>query len=512
MTRFARTRLTVVAAAAFVGGVVFAAGVNLTPFGYAQQRSGSTQPPAQATQAVNEASTAFVQIADAVRPAVVSISTERAARSRDQRRPRSQQVPPGFEDFFDQFDQRRQQPVEGSGSGFIVSKDGYILTNNHVVQDADRVNVTLLDKRVFRAKIVGRDPTTDVAVIKIEGDNFATIPLGNDGGARIGEWVLAVGNPLGLDFTVTAGIISAKGRSGSLRGLLASQYAIVDYIQTDAAINPGNSGGPLVNSRGEVIGINSAIASQTGFYSGYGFAIPVTLARDVMDDLIKYGRVRRAVLGVSINDVRPEDAQAAGLQEIRGAIVGGFTGDNSPAERAGLEPGDVIVAVEGKPVDRVATLQRLIREHQPGETVSLDVMRYGQRRSYKVRLIEAPADEENTVASRNSEEEATRPISSDKLGISIEPVTAERARQARLSEDQRGVLVTDVDPMGSSYRNLSPGDIITEIGTPSPRRAVRTVSEFEAVLNRASNGSLVSLLVYNVQAQQTRVVNLRIGQ
>jgi serine protease Do len=261
-----------------------------------------------------------------------------------------------------------------------------------------------------------------------------------------------------------------------------------------------------------VIGINSATASQTGFYSGYGFAIPVTLARDVMDDLIRYGRVRRAVLGVSINDVRPEDAQAAGLNEIRGAIIGGFTGDDSPAQRAGLEPGDVIVGVEGKAVDRVATLQRMIREHQPGETVALDVMRYGQRRSFKVRLIEAPADEENTIASREDSEDRTRPVTAEKLGISVEPISAERARQARLSEDQRGVLVTEVDPMGTAYRNLAQGDIITEIGTPSPRRSVRTVADLEGVLNAARNGALVSLLVYNVQAQQTRVVNLRIGQ
>ena len=208
--------------------------------------------------------------------------------------------------------------------------------------------MTLLDKRVFKAKVIGRDPTTDIAVIKIDGTGFPTINLGNDENSRVGEWVLAIGNPLGLDFTVTAGIISAKGRSGQLRNLYASQYAIVDYIQTDAAINPGNSGGPLVNSHGDVIGVNSAIASGTGYYSGYGFAIPISLAKTVMNDLIQYGRVRRAILGVSISDLRPEDAQAAGLKEIRGALVGGGTpGQASPAEKAGIEPGDVIVAIDG---------------------------------------------------------------------------------------------------------------------------------------------------------------------
>src|SRR6185312_4584603 len=218
--------------------------------------------------------------------------------------------------------------------------------NNHVVADADKLTVTLLDKRVFKAKVIGRDPTTDVAVIKIDGTGFPTINLGNDETSRVGEWVLAVGNPLGLDFTVTAGIISAKGRSGQLRNLYASQYAIVDYIQTDAAINPGNSGGPLVNSKGEVIGVNSAIASGTGYYSGYGFAIPITLAKSVMDDIIKYGTVKRAIVGVNLDEVDPATAKAAGLAHPAGAVITGYGEDtlNSPARKAGIELGDVVIA------------------------------------------------------------------------------------------------------------------------------------------------------------------------
>ncbi|HEV7702906.1 MAG TPA: trypsin-like peptidase domain-containing protein, partial [Gemmatimonadaceae bacterium] len=317
MTSRIATRLTVgaVAVAAFIGGLVVAAGFNLTPFGYAQQAGGGAKPPQAAVQQVTDASNAFVAIAEHVTPAVVSIQMERQARP--VKAPRGQQIPPGMEDFFKQFDprQQQQQPMEGSGSGFLVTQDGFILTNNHVVADADKLTVTLLDKRVFKAKVIGRDPTTDIAVIKIDGTNFPTISFGDDDKSRVGEWVLAIGNPLGLDFTVTAGIISAKGRSGQLRNLYASQYAIVDYIQTDAAINPGNSGGPLVNSHGDVIGVNSAIASGTGYYSGYGFAIPISLAKTVMNDLIQYGRVRRAILGVSITDLRPEDAQAAGLKE-----------------------------------------------------------------------------------------------------------------------------------------------------------------------------------------------------
>src|SRR5919199_1493329 len=393
----ARARLGVVAAAAFAGGLVVAAGFNLTPFGYAQQRGEPQKPPAQAVQQMTEASNSFVSIAEHVTPAVVSIQTERGAR--DIRRPRGQNLPPGLEDFFQQFDpNRRQPPMEGAGSGFIVSPDGYILTNNHVVADADRVNVTLLDKRVFKAKIVGRDPTTDVALIKIDGSGFPTLPLGDDGNAKSGEWGLASGTPPGLVFAAPAGIISAKGRSGQLRGLYPSQYAIVDYLQTDAAINPGNSGGPLVNTRGEVIGINSAIASPTGAYAGYGFAIPISLARSVMDDLIAHGRVERAALGISVRDAGPNDAAYVGLPSARGVLVQDFSDDRSPAKRVGLQAGDVIIAVDGQPVDYVGQLQERIAFRTPGETVTLDVARKGGARATIRVPLERVGDDGQTAS------------------------------------------------------------------------------------------------------------------
>jgi serine protease Do len=513
------TRLAVGGASAivaFIGGLVVAGGFNLTPFGYAQQAGGGAKPPQAAVQQVTDASNAFVAIAEHVTPAVVSIQMERQARPA--KVPRGgQQIPPGMEDFFKQSDprQQQQQPMEGSGSGFLVSQDGYILTNNHVVADADKLTVTLLDKRVFKAKVIGRDPTTDVAVIKIDGTGFPTINLGNDETSRVGEWVLAVGNPLGLDFTVTAGIISAKGRSGQLRNLYASQYAIVDYIQTDAAINPGNSGGPLVNSHGDVIGINSAIASGTGYYSGYGFAIPISLAKTVMNDLIQYGHVRRAILGVSISDMRPEDAQAAGLKEIRGALVGGGTpGQASPAEKAGIEPGDVIIAIDGTPVDRVAQLQRIIRVHKPGETVSVDVMRYGQKHSYKVKLAEAPNDSQlasNDEDDSGTDSAAEKPASYDKLGISVEPMTVDRASRAEVSDAQRGLVVMSVDALGPSYQKLiAESDVIVKVLNPMPH-AIRTVADLDSSISKMKNGDVVSLLVYNTQQKQSRVVNLRIG-
>jgi len=510
----ARARFGAAVAVAFAGGILFASGFDLTRFGYAQSRGTAAKPTVQEVKPIADASNAFVSIAEHVTPAVVSIQAERDAKQKVQRSPR-RNAPPGLEDFFQQFGDPRQAPAEASGSGFIVSKDGYILTNNHVVEDFDRLNVTLTDHRVFKAKVVGRDPTTDVAVIKIDGKDLPTATLGNDETARVGEWVLAIGNPLGLDFTVTAGIVSAKGRGSSeLQGLNRDAYAITDFIQTDAAINPGNSGGPLVNARGEVIGINSAIASQTGYYSGYGFAIPITLAKQVMDDLVEHGRVRRAVIGVQISPVSPEDASVAGLKDIAGVLVGGYSDDNSPARAAGLEAGDVIVAADGKPIDRVSTLQRIIRGHEPGETVTVDVMRYGTKKTFKVKLAEAPTNQ--TVASRDNDNDnaaASGPVTYDKLGVSVEAVSPEFRSAKRLGSDRDGVRVTDLDPAGPARGRLFQNDVITAVLFPTPRKEVHSVADLQSVLSRAKDGDIVSLQVFNpdVQGAATRVVNIRVG-
>jgi len=501
-------------AIAFASGIVFASGFDLTRFGYAQSRGAAAKPTVQEVKPIADASNAFVSIAEHVTPAVVSIQAERDAKQRVQRSPR-RNVPQGLDEFFQNFDPRQQQPQEASGSGFIVSKDGYILTNNHVVENFDRLNVTLTDHRVFKAKVVGRDPTTDVAVIKIEGSNLPTATLGNDENARVGEWVLAIGNPLGLDFTVTAGIVSAKGRgNGELQGLNRDAYAITDFIQTDAAINPGNSGGPLVNSRGEVIGINSAIASTTGFYSGYGFAIPITLAKQVMDDIVEHGEVRRAVIGVQIAPVSPEDASVAGLKDIAGVLVGGYTDGNSPARAAGLEAGDVIIAADGKATDRVSTLQRIIRAHEPGETVTIDVMRYGTKKTFKVKLAKAPSA--SAVALRDSDDDSTASsggVSYDKIGVSVEGISQEFRSATRLGSDRDGVRVTDIDLGGPARGRLFPDDIITAILFPTPRKEVHSVADLQAVLSRAKDGDIVSLQVLSprVQGAPTRVVNIRVG-
>src|SRR3954470_5147201 len=515
-----KARLIVAVVTAFVGGLIVASGLNWTKLGFAQSR-----PTAAVVQPIAEASNAFVAIANNVTPAVVSIEVFSAPRTGNTssrgRTQTPQGVPPGMEDFFRQFDIPQQsRPMRGQGSGFIVTNSGYILTNNHVVTNSDRetiadkVTVRMLDHRVFTAKVVGHDRTTDVAVIKIDGNNFPTVSLGNDGTSRIGEWVLAIGNPLGLENTVTAGIISAKGRS--LSDLMnpngTNQYAISDLIQTDAAINPGNSGGPLVNARGEVIGINSAIASPTGYNAGYGFAIPITLAKRVMDQLIANGRVRVPALGIGIDDVGPEDAAVAGVKDIRGVLVRNFPSEDTPAKQAGLQPGDVIITADGQPVDRVSTLQRIVRNHSPGETIEVEAMRYGQRKTFRVRLMEAPTQD---VAA------ATAPVPANgggiahpALGISVAPVSAEIAAQARVPAPVRGVMVSDVTPGGPADEKLSRSDVITEVLFPAPRRAINTPSDLQQVLSRLKDGDYISLSVYSL-AEPThtpRIVNLQIGR
>jgi serine protease Do len=414
----------------------------------------------------------------------------------------------------------QQEDRIATGSGFIVTPDGYILTNNHVIDGADRVTVGLPDRREFTAKVIGRDPQTDVAVLKIDGTGLPTIPLGDDNKARVGEWVLAIGNPLELDFTVTAGIISAKERSNELRDLNSDKYAIQDFIQTDAAINPGNSGGPLVNTSGEVVGINSAIASPTGVYAGYGFAIPITLAKTVMDDLIAHGHVRRAILGAFTADVTQEDASAAKLEHIAGVKIEDFNpADDSPAKRSGMQPGDILISADGKPVDRVSTLQRLIRMHQPGDEMTFDDVRYGVHLTMHVTLAEAPSDRAAAVATGDRDGAASSrtegAVVSKSLGITFAPLAPSGDDRARAHAEVQGVLISGVQRGGPAEGKLVPGDIIIDVIHPAPKSATRNVGELEAVLGKLKSGDYIGLEISRqVDAQgnrSTAVVNLRLG-
>ncbi len=511
-----RARWSVAVVAAFLGGLILASGFDWTKYGFAQGKPTTSQ-----IQPLADASNAFVAIADHVTPAVVSIEIE-YKNDQATRRALPRNIPPEMREFFDQFGDQGQRPptTGGQGSGFIVSKDGYILTNNHVVTredrqtPVDRVTVHLLDHRSFRARVIGNDPTTDVAVLKIEGGNLPVLPLGNDRTSRVGEWVLAIGNPLGLDFTVTAGIISAKGRS--LNGLNQSRYAISDLIQTDAAINPGNSGGPLVNQRGEVIGMNSAIASMTGMNAGYGFAIPITLAKRVMEDIIKHGRARVPAIGVQITDATEDDAAVAGLKQISGVLVGGFAESGTPAEKAGMQAGDVIIAADGETVDRVSTLQRIVRNHEPGDNVPVVVMRRGDRKTFSVKLMEAPADRPARQLAENGPEgtgdSKANVVSNSTLGVSVTPVTAAMAEDAKLASRYRGVRVTSVATFGPAYRKLAEDDVIFESLAPE-RRVIRTSADLAQVVSSAKGG-YVSLNVASrgPNGWQSRIVNIRLGE
>src|SRR5467141_1994117 len=498
-------------AMAFALGLAFASAFRLPTRGEAAVRSvlqDTSRPLPQAKAAV-DLGDAFASVAEHVRPAVVFIKSERRERVSNRR-------VPSFDDFFNA--PRRPQVEQGSGSGFIVSQDGYILTNNHVVQGADRVTVRLLDNREFTATTVGTDPSTDVAVIKIQTTGLPTVHLGDADSTKIGNWVLAIGNPLGeaFTFTVTAGIVSAKGRV--LAGLNSSRYAIQDFIQTDAAINPGNSGGPLVNVRGEVIGINSAIASETGFYAGYGFAIPINLVRNVMTQLVAHGRVQRAVMGVLIGEVRPEDAEKVGLRQVRGVLVEDFSTEDSPARKAGLQQGDVVTALDGQPVEYVAQLQQRVAFKKPGETVELTVRREnGEQKTITVRLQAAPADtdaSEEQVAARGGVGPGERASTHASLGITAEPVSQEDASEPQLkpvAKNGGGLVVTEVSPDGPAYGRVVPQgtnggpDVILKVnGQP-----VRTRAEFRAALRDVKSGDIVTLIAYNVYRQQEEVIRLR---
>jgi serine protease Do len=472
---------------------------SLTPVG---------SPVLQGTGSLASLSEGFANVAEAVKPSVVLIEAQRTAEETGRSR--------SFQDFFRNPDDGFR---EGRGSGFIVSADGYILTNNHVIDGADRVRVRLTDRREFEAEVIGADVNTDLAVLKIDADDLSAFALGDSDESRVGEWVLAIGNPLGenLTFTVTSGIISAKGR-GRLNLPNATSTSIQDFIQTDAAINPGNSGGPLVNLHGEVIGINSAIASQTGTYVGYGFAIPINLARRVMTQLIENGRVRRAALMVSIIDVTPEDAEYAGLPDIRGVMVQDIPDNASPARRAGIVPGDIILAIDGKPVNYVAELQQEIGFRTPGEEVSVELARKGgARKKVTVRLAEL--DTQPRLAQDDTgptTEPSSGSTNMERLGIAVEPVTEIIADRLGIEHgDVNGLMVLEVQPGGPSWEKLfsrqgaGAPDIIVAVDGAE----VLSEGDLRQALDTAGSGAVVSVEVVSPTAQgpRRRVVRIRLA-
>jgi serine protease Do len=459
---------------------------------------------AQAAQAAitgssgpGELALAFREASRAALPAVVYVQVEAAPRTTSRQANPFQGTP--FEDFFMQPGPQQQMPRRGSGSGFIISSDGYILTNNHVVQNATQVTVTLTDRREFDATVVGRDPNTDVAVLKIEGQNLPVARIGDPDALQVGDWVLALGYPLDLGETVTAGIVSAKGRSiGIMRQNREAAAPLEHFIQTDAAINPGNSGGPLVNLNGEVIGMNTAIASPTGYNAGYGFAVPVSIARRVADDLIRHGVVHRPRLGVEIKPVSLADVEVFGLPSRRGAVVA--TLQDGPARSAGIAVGDVIVAIGGREIDGTDDLMGQVALRRPGETVPVEVVRYGERLRFNVRLGTLETESVAQAPTPRAEPEAV-----GRLGFAASEVTPQIARQLNIRATE-GVVVTQVEPMGpAAQAGLTPGFQIERING----RGIRNVGDLRSASENLRAGATVSIVGRTAGGSET-IVNYRI--
>jgi serine protease Do len=379
------------------------------------------------------------------------------------------------------------QPAVGQGSGFIISQDGYILTNNHVAGQTEKLEVTLSDGRTLDAKVIGTDAQTDVALIKVEAEDLPTLKLGNSDEIEVGEWVLAVGSPFGLTGTVTSGIVSAKNRNS---------MGITDYenfIQTDAAINPGNSGGPLVNLKGEVIGINTAIISRSGGYNGIGFAIPINMGQQICEQLMEHGSVTRGYLGVMIQPLTSELAESFGLKDETGVLVGDVTQDG-PAQAAGIQRGDVIVKIDGQPATSVPQLRNRIAMVKPGTEVKLMVVRDGKRKNITL-----------TVGQLQGDELAAAPATSasSSFGLSVQTLTPELAEQLGLDTD-KGVVVTRVAPGSEAAKDgIKPGTLIKEVN----RQPVNSAAEFAKVMKKLSKKDSVLLLIQ--EGSHTRFVALR---
>ena len=422
----------------------------------------------------------FSGLVDAYGRAVVNVSTVRRIAARDQDIPG---LAPGdpLHEFFKRFGfgdmpRGRMPPARGEGSGFIVSPDGYILTNAHVVDSASEVTVRMTDRREYTAKVVGVDERTDVAVLKIEAEGLPTVHLGSPGDLKVGEWVVAIGSPFGFENSVTAGIVSAKSRS--LPG-----DAYTPFIQTDVAVNPGNSGGPLFNLRGEVVGINSQIYSRTGGYQGVSFAIPIDVAVEVRDQLVEFGRVQRGRIGVTIQDVNQALADSFGLDRPRGALVSSVE-RGSPADKAGLKPGDVILGVDGDGVEHSGQLPSIVARVKPGGEIKLEVWRDGKSREFDVTVGEL---EEQRVAMNREDDESP----SGRLGLAVRPLSPAERSQAGTD----GALLVEDSEGPAALAGVEPGDIILAVNG----RSVDSVRALRDAVDKSSG--TVALLIQRGEAQ-----------
>lgn len=474
MKKFLVLTSSAVLGSALTLGCLYVCKSKVVDFSDSVKTSSSTeyvQPASYANSLAVMDATDFTQAADKVMPTVVHIATKTTVRT--------SAYPPGFDlwqEFFGQgWDVPQKENVQqASGSGVIVQKDGYIVTNNHVVKGADEITVTLHDKREFSATVIGTDPNTDLALIKIEADDLTPINFANSDDVKVGEWCLAVGNPFNLNSTVTAGIVSAKGRNINI---LKQKYAIESFIQTDAAINPGNSGGALTNVSGDLIGINTAIASPTGSYTGYGFAVPSNIVSKVIYDLKKYGVVQRGFLGVSIRDLDSKLAEEKGYKINYGVYIEDVS-ENGAADKAGIKKGDVIIAIDEVKTTTAAELQELIGRKTPGDVIKVHVVRDGQKdMMFDVHLTNKEGTE--NLISKSDEDVSTV------LGISVTNADAKLLKKLGISN---GIQVTEVgDGVISKHTNMRKGFIITKVDNET----VKTTEQFNQIMQGKKGGVMI---------------------
>jgi serine protease Do len=479
-------------------GVVLVSSFKGVDFSFAGEdvKLGAQQAPIKPNSTLQALNDAFHNVGKTVTPSVVFVQVEMSQESESDSQDDQNQF---FYKFFGpnfKFDMPKRGPEVGSGSGFIITANGYILTNNHVVANTKKngIKVQLSDTREFKAKLIGTDKYTDLAVIKIDADNLPVAALGNSDDVEVGHIVFAIGAPLGLKSTMTEGIVSALGRN---IGIINDQsgYGIENFIQTDAAVNPGNSGGPLVNIDGEVVGINTAIATTNARYQGYSFAIPVNLAKRVATDIIKYGKFRRGFLGVQIKDVDAVYAKAAGLDKAKGVWVESVTKD-AAGDKAGLEDGDIILSVDGKEVNSMQALQTAIASKHPGEVVALQIWRNKKEITKKVTLgsrdedVEAVAEKVKSGKDEtDAEVETEKSIDVKEIGVTVKAIDSKIKKHY---EVEKGVVVADVEDLGPAQeRGLRKGDVVTDIGD----QKISTPEQFEKSIKKMKPGDAVMLRV-----------------
>lgn len=454
-------------------GLAISSNLNLHSRAYTEDSKISQE----AIDILSKTGQAMAEITAAVKPAVVNIASTKTIRTPGMRSPFFDD--PFFRRFFGDefgfFEKPREYKQSGLGSGVIVDKEGYILTNNHVIKDADEIKVKLSDKREFKGRVIGTDHKTDIAVIRIDSDNLPAIKWGDSDKLKVGETVIAIGNPFGLNQTVTSGIVSATGRAN----VGIADYE--DFIQTDAAINPGNSGGALVNVKGELIGINTAIFSTSGGYQGIGFAIPSNMAKVVMENLIKKGRVIRGWLGVSIQPITPELARQFNLKDEKGVLVGDVVED-SPAEKAGLQRGDVIIEFEGKEVNEPSVLRNMVANTPPNKEITLKFLRDGKQNTAKVTIAELPANMQKVSGEYDNYLK----------GVHVQNITPEMRKALNIPKRITGVIITGIDYGSPAGGLLAENDVILEIN----RKRISNMKDYEAVVSKIKSDKDILLVVY----------------